>query len=83
VSFELANLNSADETKELMRRPFIFCRNVFLYFSREAIARTVRRFAENMERPGYLFVGASESLLRLTTDFELQAVGDAFAYQLK
>jgi len=83
VSFERANLMNADETMEFAERPFIFCRNVFLYFSPEAIARTVRHFAENMERPGYLFVGASESLLRLTTEFELQSVGDAFAYQLK
>jgi chemotaxis protein methyltransferase CheR len=33
-----------------------------------------------MPSPGYLFVGAAESLLKLTTDFELKEIGDAFCY---
>jgi chemotaxis protein methyltransferase CheR len=33
-----------------------------------------------MPAPGYLFVAASESLLRLTTDFELKEIGGAFVY---
>jgi chemotaxis protein methyltransferase CheR len=83
VSFEHANLLNANDIAQRAACPFLFCRNVFLYFSPEAIALTVRRFAEKMERPGYLFVGASESLLRLNTDFELQSAGEAFVYQLK
>jgi chemotaxis protein methyltransferase CheR len=61
----------------------VFCRNVFIYFSEETIARTVRLFAQGMVRPGYLFVAASESLLKLTDDFELAEAGDAFVYTLK
>lgn len=59
---------------------FIFCRNVFIYFSEETIRRTVRHFFECMPIPSYLFVGASESLLKLTTDFELQEFNGAFIY---
>jgi chemotaxis protein methyltransferase CheR len=36
--------------------------------------------AAKMPPGGYLFVGASESLLRITTDFELKEMGDALAY---
>jgi chemotaxis protein methyltransferase CheR len=82
VSFANANLMNWDEIEPLVASPFIFCRNVFIYFSRDAIARTVGRFAQKMPRPGYLFVGASESLLRLRTDFELQPAGEAFVYHL-
>jgi chemotaxis protein methyltransferase CheR len=83
VEFAQANLMNADEIGEFARSPFIFCRNVFIYFSPESISRTVKLFAKKMQRPGYLFVGASESLLKLSTDFELQPAGDAFVYSLK
>jgi chemotaxis protein methyltransferase CheR len=61
----------------------IFCRNVFIYFSADAIRKTVQRFHAQMPSPGYLFLGASESLLKLTTDFELQEAGGAFVYVKK
>ena len=44
---------------------YIFCRNVFIYFSPAGIAQVVAGFAKTMLRPDYLFVGVSESLLRL------------------
>jgi chemotaxis protein methyltransferase CheR len=74
---------SCQDIEPLVAVPFVFCRNVFIYFSPDAIARTIGQFAKKMVRPGYLFVGASESLLKLTTDFDLQPAGDAFAYCLK
>jgi hypothetical protein len=33
-----------------------------------------------MPKPAYLFVGTSESLLRMGTDFVLEDVDDAFVY---
>lgn len=83
VEFASANLMRPEEIDAYACSPFIFCRNVFIYFSDEAIARTVKLFSRRMSRPGYLFVGASESLLRVTTDFDLQAAGEGFVYQLK
>ena len=59
---------------------FIFCRNVFIYFSENAISRAVGAFAKFIGPPGYLFVGAAESLIRLTTDFTLTEIDDAFVY---
>jgi chemotaxis protein methyltransferase CheR len=83
VRFERVNVIMPSETAELASSPIIFCRNVFIYFSEEVITRTVRSFAERMPAGGYLCVGASESLLRLTQDFDLQHVGDAFVYVRK
>jgi chemotaxis protein methyltransferase CheR len=40
-------------------------------------------FADRMSDGGHLFVGASESLLKLTNDFDLQEIGDAFVYVRK
>jgi chemotaxis protein methyltransferase CheR len=80
VRFQQANLLAADEINLLARARIIFCRNVFIYFSPHAIRQTLATFSTRMPANGYLFVGASESLLRLTTDFELREIGDAFAY---
>jgi chemotaxis protein methyltransferase CheR len=80
VRYSLANLLNPDDTAPLATAPFVFCRNVFIYFSTATIARVVGQFADRMPRPGYLFVGVSESLLRATTAFELDEVGGAFVY---
>jgi chemotaxis protein methyltransferase CheR len=78
-----ANLMDAYSTTPYATSPVIFCRNVFIYFSDRTIERTVRHFAESMPRPGYLFVGAAESLLKLTSDFELEEAEGGFVYVLR
>jgi chemotaxis protein methyltransferase CheR len=80
VSFHWANLISLDELPDVARVDVIFCRNVFIYFSPEAIKQVVAAFARRMQPGGYLFIGASESLLKLTTKFELQDIAGAFTY---
>ena len=83
ITWSRANLVVPAEIAALSRAQFIFCRNVFIYFTEQMIARTIREFAKGMSRPGYLFVGASESLLKLTDDFELEEADGSFVYALK
>ncbi|HKG59922.1 MAG TPA: protein-glutamate O-methyltransferase CheR [Pyrinomonadaceae bacterium] len=80
VKWGLANLIEEDQISPLAAADFIFCRNVFIYFSESAISRVVRSFSRHIRPPGYLFVGAAESLIRLTTDFTLTEIDDAFVY---
>jgi chemotaxis protein methyltransferase CheR len=80
VRYRRANLLAAEETVYLDSARYVFCRNVFIYFSPATTAQVVARFAERMARPAYLFVGVSESLLRMSTAFELEQVGGAFVY---
>lgn len=80
VRWSTANLMDEGAVASLATAPIIFCRNVFIYFSDGAIRKTVHLFAEHMPEPGYLFVAASESLLRLTTRVEFQEIGGAFVY---
>ncbi len=80
VRWATANLMNREALLPFFPVSVIFCRNVFIYFSSEAIARTVRLFSEGMPGSGYLFVGVSESLLKYTTDFELQELNGAFVY---
>jgi chemotaxis protein methyltransferase CheR len=80
VRYRRANLLDLDETALFESARYVFCRNVFIYFSPATIAQVVARFARKMPRPAFLFVGVSESLLRLSTPFELEQVGEAFVY---
>ena len=80
IKWGLANLMEEDQIAPFASADFIFCRNVFIYFSENAIRRAVRSFGKFIRSPGYLFVGAAESLIRLTTDFNLTEIGDAFVY---
>jgi chemotaxis protein methyltransferase CheR len=80
VHWSVANLMAESEVSELANASVVFCRNVFIYFSEQTIRKVVNMLSERMPSPGCLFVGASESLLRLTTDFELQEIGGACGY---
>ncbi len=75
-----ANLTMKSEILSLANAHVIFCRNVFIYFSEEMIRKVLKNFFELMPSPGYLFVSVSESLLKLTTDFQLQEMGGTFVY---
>ena len=70
----------ASAPPRLIGVPVVFCRNAFIYFSPQSVRRVVENLAALMPEPGYLCIGASESLLNLTTAFRLEEVGGAFVY---
>ncbi len=80
IKWSQANLLEPGETALLASVSIIFCRNVFIYFSPVGVRRVVDLFAEKMFVPAFLFVGAAESLLKVTDDFELEEIGRAFVY---
>jgi chemotaxis protein methyltransferase CheR len=58
-----------------MTKPFdvIFCRNVLIYFDRETKALLAKRYAKLLVSKSWLFIGHSESLNQLSSEFELVA----------
>lgn len=56
-----------------MHGPFdiIFCRNVVIYFDKPTQKVLFDRFANLIDREGYLFIGHSENLFQLSTQFRL------------
>ena len=80
VTYDVVNLVAPEEVARHAAAPVVFCRNVFIYFSDRSIRRTLDTLARLMPEPAYLCVGASESLLRLGSRFELQEIGGAFIY---
>lgn len=53
------------------QRPFdlIFCRNVMIYFSKEAKESLIRKFYDLLKPGGFLFIGHSENIQRDATNF--------------
>ncbi len=50
----------------------IFCRNVLIYFDRPTQKSIVNRFPSLLKPDGYLFIGHSENLSHVTSDFVLK-----------
>jgi chemotaxis protein methyltransferase CheR len=61
----------------------IFCRNVLIYFSQEAVRFTVARFAACLRPGGFLFLGDAENLRGMSHDFHLHHTHDTFYYQVR
>jgi chemotaxis protein methyltransferase CheR len=80
IRWTRANLVDHPTVRGLAAADVVFCRNVLIYFSDDTVARVARSIAEGLPDDGYLFLGASESLTRLATEFELTELGGAFVY---
>ncbi len=59
----------------------IFCRNVFIYFSAEAVAAVVARFHRALTPGGFLFLSSAETLRGVTDEFGLVSARDSFFYR--
>jgi len=79
-SWSVVNLMDAAGVAPYLQAPIVFCRNAFIYFSRDSVKSVVATYAEHMPTPGFLCVGASESLLAVTTAFSLEEIDGAFVY---
>lgn len=60
------------ETKFPFKKKFqiIFCRNVMIYFDDETRTKLIKRFYDASEKGAYLFIGHSETLNNIKTDYE-------------
>jgi chemotaxis protein methyltransferase CheR len=59
----------------------IFCRNALIYMSDEAIEKVARNFFHVLSDEGYLFIGASESLIQKTNLFVPEYNGGVIVYR--
>jgi chemotaxis protein methyltransferase CheR len=81
VQFFHYNLLEPANPLEMKNLDILFCRNVFIYFSPEAMTRVLKGFYHALREPGYVFVGAAESLLKLDIPFDLIELSGAFGYK--
>ena len=59
----------------------VFCRNVLIYFDVRSRKRVIDNLYQRLTPGGYLMLGHSESLLNLSTAFELVHLRDDLVYR--
>jgi len=77
---EFGQLNLMDNWSQ-EPQDVIFCRNVIIYFNKQTKARLVEKYANSLKPGGYLFIGHSESLYKITDRFEL--IGNTIYRKIK
>lgn len=80
TSWSVVNLMAGDQMLRHAGSQIVFCRNAFIYFSKESVQQVVRTFETIMPPPAYLFLGASESLSKVSDRFVLEDFERAFVY---
>ncbi len=81
INFGWVNLYDEKKSALVGNLDVIFCRNVIIYFDREAKRKVIDSFYENLNQEGYLLLGHSESLLNITTNFKLKHLKYDMVYQ--
>ena len=77
---EKLNLNDPQQMKAMRSYDFIFCRNVLIYFDDESRRTVVNHFYDSLNPKGYIFLGHSESVGRITSAFRLKKSGGHLLY---
>ncbi len=81
VNFETHNLKDRLAAKRHGIWDVIFCRNVLIYFDDEMKKNVISTFNNQLADDGTLFIGHSERIKDLTTDFQQLAIPQGFCYQ--
>ncbi len=81
VKFQNQNLNDQSTMRTMKDFDFIFCRNVLIYFDEISRKRAVDNFYLALNKGGYVFLGSSESISRITNAFTLKRRGNFLVYK--
>lgn len=81
VSFFLANLVAPNDTKSFRSFDLIFCRNLLIYFDDDSRRRAAQVLYDALNPGGFIFLGHSESMSRISSLFKVRKFGDVIVYQ--
>ena len=81
VSFKTQNLLSTYDS--LGKFDIIFCRNVLIYFASQRKTDILNRMALALNPGGFLFLGASETVMGYSDAFEMRRSASGVYYRLK
>jgi chemotaxis protein methyltransferase CheR len=79
--FGQMNLLDEERTHLVGRCDVIFCRNVLIYFDGPSRKRVIEMFHERLVHGGVLLLGHAESLLNVSTAFELLHLKEDLVYR--
>jgi chemotaxis protein methyltransferase CheR len=81
VRFQQLNLNDRAMLKRVPRSHIVFCRNVVIYFDLDMKKRVVTSFYDNLTPGGFLMLGHSETLHKVSKTFKPVYHPGTIAYQ--
>lgn len=81
VTFGHLNLMDEAAMALIANVDVVFCRNVMIYFANESRERLVDILHKKLRPGGYLLLGHSESLINVSTGFELMPMKSDIAYR--
>jgi chemotaxis protein methyltransferase CheR len=81
VEIEHLNLNDRLAMRGMRQYDFIFCRNVLIYFDDASRKAVVDHFYNALRPGGFIFLGHSESVGRISTSFKLLRLGQHLVYR--
>jgi len=80
---DFIHLNLLDRSRIALLGPIdvILCRNVIIYFDKECKTRVIQTFHDKLRPGGYLLLGHSESLISISSAFELRHMRHDLVYR--
>jgi chemotaxis protein methyltransferase CheR len=81
VEFSVVNLIQPEQTRPQGRFDVIFCRNVLIYFDDTSRRIAAENLYENLAPGGFICLGHTESMSRISPLFEVRRFADAIVYQ--
>ncbi|GAB4335078.1 MAG: protein-glutamate O-methyltransferase CheR [Desulfobulbaceae bacterium] len=76
-------LNLQENFDHLGGQDIVFCRNILIYFSQEFKQDILSRIARLLRPDGFLFLGASESIIMYTSEYDMLRHAMGLYYQVK
>jgi chemotaxis protein methyltransferase CheR len=80
ITFSRLNLQEDSKMIFMKGMDLIFCCNVLIYFDGASKSKVISHFFNNLTFGGYLFLGTSESLMKLNDQFHLIHFPGTIAY---
>ena len=81
VQFNYNNLIDHHMMRQMTHFDFIFCSNVLIYFDLKSKIQVVGDLYDSLNRGGYLFIGSSEMLHRITNAFKIVSFPKTTVYK--
>ena len=81
VEFSRLNLTDANDTRRFRDIDVIFCRNLLIYFDDLSRRVAAEAMYDALNPGGYVCLGHSESMSRITSLFQVRRFPDAMVYQ--
>jgi chemotaxis protein methyltransferase CheR len=81
IRFTAVNIVEPNETRTHGKFDVIFCRNVLIYFDDASRRIAAENLYENLLPGGFICLGHTESMSRISSLFEVRRFADAIVYQ--